>query len=328
MKSFKAFITEASLSTTQLKKRDNLDTFAEKIRDSIPFIDSNGREVVLGYRDKSKNKELYDQIINQGIDALKQFASGRSILIPTVSGSMVNLNQLEKTAEFGGSQRKGTEKEDAQLRRLNEIVARIASEENIPYVPIKVGSDVHNVIRFETTPGTPKSDFHAIDDKGQECIWISHKDGSSAKDFSQYGGMSRRVEPKIAAHPEVAAFVNDVKKWLEENGHDSMPPRTTLAREIKDKQLKGMSIYGNEYGSNYGRQNCQILLQGKVGLKKSGKAYEMIASGHVQVNPKMPKEESYAPTLMVMHKTRQDYGIDKARFSIYTKGGRKVTEFI
>jgi hypothetical protein len=328
MKSFKTYITEVNLSPAQLKKRDNMDTFAEKIRDSIPFIASNGQEVILGYRDKSKNLDLYNQILDKGIDALEQFRERRSIMIPTVSGRKISLGQLKKTAEFGGSQRKGTEKEDAQLRRLNEIITRIASEENIPYVPIKVAGQVHNVLRFESTPGTPKSDFHAIDEDGNECIWVSHKDGSTAKDFSQYGGMSKRVEPKIAAHPEVIKFVADVKKWLEKNGHDAMPPKTTLARVIKDRTLKGMSIYGNEFGSNYSRQNCQVLLQGKLGLKKSGKVYELVASGHVQVNPEMPKEESYEPTLMVMHKTRKDYGIDKARFSIYTKSGRKVTEFI
>lgn len=328
MKSFKTYITEVSLSPAQLKKRDNMDTFAEKIRDSIPFITANGQEIILGYRSKSKNIELYNQIIDQGFDALEQFRSGRGIMIPTVSGRNISLNQLQKTAEFGGSQRKGTEKEDAQLRRLNEIITRIASEENIPYVPIKVGNQIHNVLRFETTPGTPKSDFHAIDDDGNECIWVSHKDGSTAKDFSQYGGMSKRVEPKIAAHPEVMGFVSDVKEWVNENEHDGIPPRTTLARVINDIRLKGMSIYGNEFGGNYGRQNCQVLLQGKLGFKKSGKTYELTASGHVQNNPEMPKEESYQPTLMVMHKSRKDYGINNARFSIYTKSGRKVTEFI
>mgnify|MGYP000299936625 CR=1 FL=1 len=336
MLSFKNYLTEASLSKTQLDKRDNYEVFAEKIRDGIPFITNDGEEVVVGYNDKEKNKEVYNQIIEGEFEAIRElFSRGNSVILPLVNGGEISLTKLKKTGEFGGIGRTGTEDEDIQIKRLNGMIEEVMQDTNMPYVPIKVAGETHDVVRFEKTPGTPKSDIHGVDVNGNEVIWLSLKKGKRAKDFGQYGGMTPRGEPVIARDKAVMDFVKSVKQWVKENNPENpntMPRATTLAREIprSSRKLAGMSVYGNEYGSKYGRQNVQMILQGKLSLKKRGDSYEIVSSGHQETNPKIPSG-SYEPVLMVMYKgakERKNYDIRGARFSIYAKGGRKITEYI
>ena len=84
-----------------------------------------------------------------------------------------------------------------------------------------------------STPGTPKSDFHLVDINGNEIVWISHKDGKTAKDFQQWGGISQAKEPSVYSNEEVQTFVKDLKTAYP-NG---LPRETTLFRKIKNKQL-------------------------------------------------------------------------------------------
>ena len=336
MLTFKNYLVEKSLSKTDLDKRNNYEVFAEKIRDGIPFITNDGKEVVIGYDNKEKNREVYNEILKGEFEALRSlFAYGNSILLPVRQGGTINLTKLKKTGEFGGTARTGTEDEDLQIKKLNDMVEKIMQDTNMPYVPIKVSRETHNVVRFESTPGTPKSDIHAIDVDGNEVIWLSLKKGKKAKDFGQYGGMTPKGEPVIAKHKDVINFVEDVKDWImnkDPKNPDTMPRATTLARKISTsaRNIAGMAVYGNQYGSKYGRQNVQMILQGNLRLEKRGNVYEIRSSAHQEVNPKIP-DGNYEPTLMVMYKgvdERKNYGIRGARFSVYPRGGRKITEFI
>lgn len=334
MLSFKSYLTEASLSKTQLDKRDNYEVFATKIRDGLPFVTNTGEQVVVGYRDREKNKLLYDEIVEDEYQAIVDlFKKGSSIVLPTVDGKGVRLSSLKKTKEFGSTGRTGTEDEDIQVKRLNGMIQKIVEDTNMPYVSIRVAGETHKVVRFEKTPGTPKSDIHGIDIEGNHVIWLSLKKGSSAKHFGQYGGMTPRGERAIAETGEAKQFVDAVKEWLKNNQNDDsvMPRATTLSRKILDQKIKGISVYGSQYGERtYGKDNVQMILQGKVTLVKSGKDYTITSSSHNETNPRIPKGQ-YEPVFMAMYKgvgERKNYGIRGARFSVYPVGGRKITEFI
>jgi hypothetical protein len=239
-------------------------------------------------------------------------------------GNPVALTSLYKGAEFGGAGAGSrTAKEDAQLNALNKAIEQIMTENKMSYVPIKVLKTVHKVVSAESTPGTPKSDFHLVDINGNECVWISHKDGRSEKDFSQWGGMSEK-EVSVYKHPEVQKFIKDIKNQFP-NG---IPKATTIARGIKDNKLKNLAVFGVDYGKKLGRQNVSVLLQGSVGLAGNIKAYELTASAHVEYNGETPSG-NYEPILSAMHKCdRNQFGIKCGRFSIYTLGGRKITQWI
>ena len=66
-----------------------------------------------------------------------------------------------------------------------------------------------------STPGTPKSDFHFLDLEGKEIVWMSHKDGSKASDFQQWGGISKNV-PNTHNHKETKEFLGDLKENFED----------------------------------------------------------------------------------------------------------------
>jgi len=187
---------------------------------------------------------------------------------------------------------------------------------------VKIGNKYYAVAGAATTPGTPKSDFHLLNNKGIEVVWISHKDGSKAKDFQQWGGMSARAEPEIASHPETQKFINDVKKEF----GGVMPRATTVARPVKDKNLMGMSVYGNKYKSGkLGRQNVSILLQGPVKLVKSKNYYEL-QSNHTSINGDIMTGD-YAPVFMAIYKgDRNNFGVKGARFAIQPKASRKFKD--
>jgi hypothetical protein len=326
MKSFKEYIAEMKLSVTELGKRDNMDVFATKIEKGTPFIMVGGGEIVIGLKSKADNKKFAAAIRRDGADALIPLKNTRgTIMLPTPNGESVSIGQLEKTTEFGAKGAgSGTAKEDAQLAKLNKDIAAVMKETGMPYVSIRVKNKTHKVVKAVSTPGTPKSDFHLVDINDKEVVWISHKDGKNEKGFSQWGGVSEK-EVKVAAHSEVQRFIADIKSKF---GKTGVPPRTTVARKIRDKKLKNMAVFGVDYGGPEGRQNTSVMLQGTVGLKKAGKTYTLDASTHVGYGGETPTG-GYEPVLMVIHKCdRNQFGIKCARFSIYPKNGRKVTEWI
>lgn len=212
----------------------------------------------------------------------------------------------------------GTAKEDAQLSSLQKQIEAELEKSDLMELPVKIGNRYYSVAGAASTPGTPKSDFHLLNLKGEEVVWISHKDGSKAKDFQQWGGMSGRSEPEIARHKESKKFIADVKAKF----GDVMPRATTVSRKIADSTLAGMSVYGNKFGSAMGRQNVTILLQGPVKLVKKRGYYEL-TSNHTSVNGDV-MTGGYAPVFMAIYKgDRNNFGVKGARFAIQPADSRK-----
>jgi len=78
----------------ELKKRDNFDTFITKISKGLPFIHHpTGEEIFIKRSEAARMKQLLDsgQLI------------GKKITIKTADDNQINLGELRKTEEFGGS---------------------------------------------------------------------------------------------------------------------------------------------------------------------------------------------------------------------------------
>ena len=244
---------------------------------------------------------------------------------PLEDGRTVRLSGLEKTGEFGG---KGagfsTRDEDAALGQINEMLEKM--KQGNDEVKLVIGDKTVNVAKFVSTPGTPKSDFHAVDASGNEVAWLSHKKGSKAKDFGQWGGMSDR-EMKVVyanmpeAKEEILKFAKDV---IDKYPDGAIPRATTLARKISNGKLRGISIYGNGFGGKRGPQNVDLVLQGEPVFKGN----RLVATGSAHSNGERLDGE-FEPVLMAMYKgDRDNFGDKGARFSIYPAGGRKISEWI
>ena len=311
LKSFKEFILEAAnLGASELYKYEKrVDLFLKKYKAEEPFQLVDGGEVVLKY-DTNTEK------------AIKDKDNPSKIVFTSKEGNKTfKLTNLRKTSEFGGGVDR-TRVEKNELDSLNQQIEIIKEDEGSDTINLKVDDYVYEVAKAEKTPGTPKSDFHLLDNKGKEVVWISHKDGTKASDFQQWGGISKKVEPVLYAYEEVQDFVADLKKKYS----DGLPPATTLYRKIVKSELKMKSIYGNQYGDALGRQNVSIVMQGPVKLVKRGKNYELSAN-HVHLNGD-DIEGSYEPVLMAVYKgDRSNEGLKGTRLSISPFGSRKGTEF-
>lgn len=78
----------------ELKKRDNFETFITKISKGLPFIHHpTGQEIYIKRSEAPRMQELLDN---------GQFI-GKKVSIVTADGNQINLGELRKTEEFGGS---------------------------------------------------------------------------------------------------------------------------------------------------------------------------------------------------------------------------------
>jgi len=310
LKTYKEFLTEASLTQAQLYKYDwRINLFINKLNKSDPFELNNGKTVVFKNDDEMKEVILL----------LKGKKPLRGIVLTTKTGQTHKFSDLKKNGEFGGIG-STTSKEDQQLESLIKQINDAKVKTAHGFINIEVDGKVYEIAGAETTPGTPKSDFHLLDKDGNEVIWISHKDGKSAKDFQQWGGMT---EKKIKNHSEVVSFAKDVNIKFP----DGIPRKTTVARKIKDKVLQNKSVYGVDFDGKTGRQNTSILLQGPVGLKKSGDTYTLTANNVHYKGDLMTGD--FEPVMMAIYKgDRSNFGVKGARFAIQPKSSRKVHEWI
>lgn len=315
MKTYKDFINEAALAAGEFVKyqwRRNL--FADNYKANKPFTLKGGKTLVSLRYDKK-----IDRILRKG----SQQQLRKVKLTDKNSNKLYPLGMFQKTAEYGGKDsRFSVAVEDRALKGLNNQFIDAMVETGKSSVDIYIGNKLYkNIVGAVSTPGTPKSDFHLINDKGKEMVWISHKGGSTAKDFGQWGGVT---EKGIKDHPEIMEFARQIKEMFPDN---EFPKKTTIGKEIKDVTLMNQSVYGHEYGGALSKQNVTLLLQGDVNLVKRKKHFTLSAT-NVHVNGEIMKGD-FQPVLVVRYAGgRRNFGINGARFSIYSKTGRKVHKWI
>lgn len=321
----------ANLSNTELKKRaGRIETLLSKLSKNEEFLTTKGSlkaSILVHYKNKAFFASYDPSKNDQFRKAVSALNSSTTVDVFYISDGKNSFNlpitQLIKSGEFGGKEGGTLGVEEKAITMLRESITQAIKENKGP-ISIKLKTKtVKNIIDVEKTSGTPKSDFHLLDKDGKKVVWISHKDGSTPKDFQQWGGISQRVEPTIFNHPETQKFINDLKKRFP----DGLPPATTLYRKIEDNKLKMLSVYGNKFGSSENEQNVSVLLQGPPGLQKSGSVYTLKAN-HVHYNGESVDSDGFEPVLMAIYKgDRSDAGLKGTRLGISPIQSRKGTEF-
>lgn len=307
----------ASLSQSELAKRNNFSIFVSRIRNGKDFKieNANGTSVKL-------NKVILEDL--KSINDLNKFRQGQSIILFTDSGQQIRLNQLYKDSEFSLRTQITTAQEDAEIVRINKQLQKLMDQLGQDFIPLKVGNTIYQVGLCESTPGTPKCDFHFIGQSGY-VGHVSHKGGIGPRGFQQWSGTSQRIEPTIYSHPETLAFINTLQQMFP-NG---MPSATTVGRRIQDDSLKKKAVYGKDYGlSIKGENNVDVVVQGTLNIVRRGPHYELTSSGH-KLNNGDNITGVYEPIFLAVYKgDRSDHGIKGARITINPLGGRTVANFI
>ena len=308
----------AGLSPAALRKRNNFSLFRTRIasRGDFTLVEGNGQKVKI---DPAVANTL------RSIEDLAQYQQGQSIVFPTTLNGEVRLAQLFKDSAFSGRSQNTTAAEDAEVRSIRRMLENIKNKTGSDFVTLKIGKNFYQVVNVESTPGTPKSDFHFRDVAGRMVGFVSHKDGATATAIQQWGGITVRGEPMLAAHPETQAFVATCQAKF----GNQMPRATTVARRIKDNRLKMQAVYGNGFGGPSSIQNVDVLLQGTVNISKvDASRYKLTASAQTHSNGDSIGG-AYEPVFMCIYKgDRANYGINDARMVISGRGGRSIKEYV
>lgn len=297
-----------NLTEKELRKRpERAELFLEKYSAGQEFHLMTGETVRL----------LRDEGI---IEAIRRGDDLSDLTFRDVSGSEYRLEQIAKTREFGG--REPLARETNVFQNLRRDLARELRRSGTPHLRLKFGTIQRNVSSIHLGSGK-KSDFHFSDPSGKPVIWLSHKHGSLPRHFQQWSGISLRKSQMLFLHDETKQFISDIKKKFKH-----FPPATSLHRKISDDALRGLAIYGEDYGLEYSDSNVNGIIQGDARLvRENENCYSL--SGQKSYNGQTLAGTPYEPVLMAIYKgaDRNDGGIRGCRLTISPIQSRKSIEF-
>jgi hypothetical protein len=312
------FLAETTLSRSELLKYDTrIEKFVDKFLREEPFEAHNMEPIHIDAL-VIDNKEFSLDDSKEDIQAAIK-VSKRPIKIKGTSNEetiQTTTSALTKTAEFGGKGAgSGTKKEDMALADASSKLSKLNNGQPVSLI---VNNEAYEGITgMVNIPKTPKSDFaYTVGDS--PVIFISHKDGRTAKDFQQYGGVA---QPGVVNHPEVLDFVKAVKNELQ--NPTQMVGRTAFTRPVENPELIRKLVYGLEFkeGGPYGEQNVQAVYQGPIEYEKTKESPDVyiVTANHVINSPGIP-EGDYAPYFFAtFRRNRNQFGIKDIRFGVYSK---------
>lgn len=259
-------------------RADRVKIFLEKIKSGSPFETTAGNVVL----DKTQLAAVQKDIRKSGFSMLMSGKVGSKRI------TVQYPNHFYKSLEFGGKGvGSGTSAEDDALLKFRKNLHEELAKSKTKTIRVKVGKRTVNVADIVSTPGTPKSDFHLVDDKGKAVAWISHKAAKKAKDFQQYGGLTKEFDTHYKKSKDVVSFLNKVKQMRPKG----LVRGDSLWRYVKDKQVILYTVWGPDYGKNPGINNVDEFHQDEMKLVKVGSTYQ-IKSLHKMVNGELPKNSS------------------------------------
>jgi hypothetical protein len=162
-----------------------------------------------------------------------------------------------------------------------------------------------------------KADFYLKNSFGIRKLFISHKDGSAATDFGQYGGISVKSgtteDPTLISNdPEVVSYTDALYRLYSAaigsstqiTGNPFNPSGKMIKatyRYINSKTLIGRSVYGPEYGGAFSVENVHCLAQGSFNFEpvlsdNDDLTFKLRMSGHLNVNPDVSYFDGSNPT--------------------------------
>jgi hypothetical protein len=297
--------------------RNRLPKIAKKIEDKSPFDLIDGSKRVLSFID-DKFKDLFEDQNYEEIKKITGIKINKYPLFKDDNGNQFCLPDIIKNGEFGGKgQGSGTTVEDENLG-LADIKLQKIIEENGGPITIKVGKTSYKDITLvKTQSGFPKSDFNLYNTSGEPVIFISHKKSNkkpSAKDFIRWSGFT-----EYSDQPEVKQFVEALKSYLSENNLNRIPSGVAFVKKVEDHELIGKLIYGKNFGSAFGPNNVQIIIQGEVKFNKISNGIYQLDGDHVLLNGEIPEGE-YEPYFTAKYRSdRNMFGIPTNESIVMTK---------
>jgi hypothetical protein len=207
-------------------------------------------------------------------------------------------------------------------------------------VRLMVGDEIYQVDGFDQVAGRPKADM-VFTFEGKQIVFVSHKKGSRAGDFQQYGGFSSdlgiKTDSDINRAPIIKKFVEDVEKIFEAFGlkrddnnrfdFNELVKGSNFARLMDDENMAYTVMFGKDYQTKKpGLDNCSILIDGDILFEpvkgKGPNVFRLCGSYHDQPNPCLMKtkpsfsarkDDIYSPVMFLIKSEQQ--GLNQGGFS-------------
>lgn len=323
------------LAHNDLTKRggSRVAIFVEKIKNELPFGTVKG-PVKLDKKQKIGNltvdpKDIHYMMKGSGFKATFTGKHAQTNVKVTVTYP----KDFYKTPDFGGKgEGSGTAAEDAELTLFRSELESLLAKLKVPSIKLKIGGRTVECAGIISTPNpggrAPKADFSIIDIKGNQVAWISHKAGTKASHFQQYGGLSD--DTWYHTNKDAVQFVKDLAALRPEG----LSQKESIARVVKDNTGIGRAIYGKDYGkSQRGIHNVDEFHLGNMKLQKKGTIYE-ITSLHKGLNGDIPDGDF---TAIYFARYTSDRGakfgslfVNKARLGVFAiaKAPKSTTQYI
>ena len=234
--------------------------------------------------------------------------------------------------------------ESAFISDFNSQLEQIAGANGGRGLDMKIGNTVYtNVIGVNKVAGTGKADlvFVALQNRQLvEVCWASHKKGSQAKDFGQWGGMTQlyKTDRTVKAFVDYMKAIVGIGNIIDFTKFDS---GITIGMKISGPQhanLRKYAVYGPRHASSFGPEKCNVVLQGDPIITYGRSHSTLSMSGHLT---NFPTEMTgpFEPVLMCIKKAstanilkgegRADMGVQGARFSVFPYGEKtRVTHWV
>jgi len=234
--------------------------------------------------------------------------------------------------------------ESAFISDFNSQVEQVAGANGGRGLDMKIGNTVfENVIGVNKVAGTGKADlvFIALQNRQLvEVCWASHKKGSAAKDFGQWGGMTElyNTDATVKEFVDHCKDIVGVGKFFD---FTKFSKGATIGMRIDGSQyanLRKYAVYGPQHTGTFGKEKCNVVLQGDPTITYGRSHSTLSMSGHL-VNYPTEMTGPYEPVLMCIKKAstenilagkgRADFGVQGARFSIFPYGeNTRVTHWL
>lgn len=318
----------ANLELATLRKPGRAEAFVRRIIEQRPFILLDGSEfyvksidifqykscVHITYTDATS--QLHPNLEKDLIDI-----ETNKILCFDVNEKCVSIRQIFKDKELGSRNSLcGENHIYATLQKEIETGVSLHGAINIFSADGRI--NIHDVVGIEKIKASKKADLKI---KATNDYYVSSKDGSTSKDFNQYGGLSN-----IKYHSETTRFVESVKEYLKMKNMSEFPEGGLIKSKINDSdnEISKIAMYGSDMISSITNENnVNAVIQGPINLENYDANNYKLSCNQFWIDKEIPKND-YAPCFTARRGDRNDMGIINCRMGIFTVGYRKHIDLL
>jgi hypothetical protein len=238
--------------------------------------------------------EKFKVVVKPKKGAVKTGSSAEFGLLGQIDLTAFKFTGFESiSSEFSRGELPTNIKEESDVKGVSDLNNAILPLLNrqIKGIMLRInGMSFNNVVGcVPVTIGEPKADFVlvSVNPKAMEfypSCFISYKLGKDAKGFQNYSGLSEKSSPTIFKDEETIAFYKKLET-LQNSGN-----KKSAYSEIKNKNIAAYSVWGMDYGKQYGVNNVHFLAQGEVSIRSNSLSYT-----HTQKNGDFNFSNGYEP---------------------------------